>query len=139
MFGERAKTKDFKVDSLEVFRLASGKLRALIHGAGFASKTKPPRTTVRSLYINGVPLSFNTVSGGLIEVPDFFAPSADSVQATIVTDEDTVTSDPVANPAFSKVSKVIIVSYEAATVDVYRLAWRNQGDSRGSLEVVNFE
>jgi len=115
MFGERAKTNDFKLDSFEAFRLVNGNLRALIHGAGFVSKAKPPTTMVRALYINGVPQSFNTVSAGLIEVPDFRAPSSDAVQATIVTDEDTVTSDPVANPAFSKVSKVIIVSYEAGT------------------------
>ena len=112
MFGSVPAPDLFRLDSVEVFRLASGRLSALVHGAGF---TPNPLPTTRALYINGVQQAFTAISPELIEISDFAAPSDETIQATLVYGQDTITSEPVANPASPKVSKVTVLSYEAAT------------------------
>lgn len=102
----------FRMDGIELFRLQDGLLRALIHGGGFKPSVEP---NPKSLFINGVSRQFVAVSPELIEVNSFTAPADDMIQATLVYDRDTVWSAPVANPGLLRISKVTILSFEAAT------------------------
>jgi len=108
MFGNKPDTPKFRIDALDVFRSPSGQLNALIHGGGFL-----PRPEMPHLYVNGEPRAFAAVSNDLIQVPDFPAPSSDTIQVTLVYGNATISSDLVANPAFMKVNRVTIVSYGA--------------------------
>lgn len=112
MFGSVPAPDSFRFDSVEVFRRGGSRLSALLHGAGF---TPTPLPATRSLYINGVQQTFRAVSPELIEIFDFPAPSDDTIQATLVYGTETITSEPVANPGSPKVTKVTVLSYEAAT------------------------
>lgn len=112
MFGSLPAPDSFRLDSMEVFRRGSGRLSALLHGAGF---TPTPMPATRALYINGVLQTFRAVSPELIEVSGFPAPSDDSIQATLIYGNETITSEPVANPGPPRVTKVTVLSYEPAT------------------------
>jgi hypothetical protein len=108
MFGKRPVTENFRIDSVEAFRSSPGRVSLMINGAGFLPTPAP---ATRELFINGVPQSFRMVSSSLI-VTDFPAPSDETIQVTLVYDDDAIKSEPVTNPAFLKVNNVAIVSYE---------------------------
>jgi hypothetical protein len=112
MFGSVPEPDSFRLDSFEVFRLAGGRMSALLHGAGFMPNPQP---ATRALYINGVRQTFRAVSPELIETADFAIPADETIQATLVYGQETVSSESVSNPASLKVSRVTIMSYEAAT------------------------
>lgn len=118
MFGQRPVIDGFRIDSVEVFRSSPGRLSALINGAGFL--TTPPPTPanpaptpnpVDELYVNGVRQSSRIVTSSLI-VSDFQAPADETIQVTLINDNDAIKSSPVTNPAFLRVNNVAIVSYE---------------------------
>jgi hypothetical protein len=111
MFGVPQPEK-FRIDSVEVFRTAAGKLKALIHGAGFKPTLAPALTT---LYVNGVGRTFTAVSSELIEVAEFSPPADDRLQVSLVYDDETITSESVPNPGVPKIGNVSVVSYEPAT------------------------
>jgi hypothetical protein len=95
MFGSVPVASSFRIDSLELFKLKDGQLGALIHGAGFAPSAVPnPKT----LYLNGVSRTFKAVSPGLIVVDSFPAPTDETISATLVYNDATVSSAPVPNP-----------------------------------------
>ena len=124
MFGTVPVPDEFRIDKVEVFRIGNGNLSALIYGSGFhlpppaaaagAAAAPAPKTSVTQLYINGVPRPvFNPVSPGLIEVSSFPIPGDDTIQVTLVSKAGAIKSQPVVNPAYPKVTKVTVVSYEA--------------------------
>jgi hypothetical protein len=117
MFGERPKTRKFRIDSVEVFRVRGGNMKALIHGAGFKAeqtpqRPAPPPPSPQKLFINGVEQSFTPVSPALIEVRSFPAVSDPTIQVTLVYGDDTVKSQQVFNPAHLRVGRVVFLSYD---------------------------
>jgi hypothetical protein len=116
MFGKRPVMKGFRIDNIQVFRSAGGKISALVHGAGFMPENDihAKKPNVQKLFVNGVnPYYSNVVSPSLIEV-SFPAPSDDMVQVTLVYDKDTIRSRPVPNPGHMKISKVTVISFQEA-------------------------
>jgi hypothetical protein len=118
MFGQKPKPDSFRIDDMEIFRTAYGDLKALISGAGFSGTDKNGNpfiidTTTGKLFINGLERRFQVISPSLIEVTDFRPPSEDKIRATLVYGGDKIESELVDNPAYMKVNKVIVVSYEA--------------------------
>ena len=122
LFGKRPSSKDkFRIDKLDVFRSGTGFLTAVIRGAGFEDDLG--NSALSRVLVNGASLS----SGNYwIDSPThmralFRVPSDETIRVAIVSRHvdplktQTVVSDPVANPALLRISKVTVLSYEAAT------------------------
>jgi hypothetical protein len=97
-----------KIDKVEVFRSnMTGNLTALITGAGFTSNQR--------VFVNGTDLGTRPyVSQSLLRA-EFPTPLDGTIQITLVAGNETIKSQPVANPTHLKINNVIVVGYEAAT------------------------
>lgn len=97
----------FRIDGIEAFRGDNGKVSVVVTGAGFEAGTQ--------VFVNGVTPNPAALipSKSLIVVNDVSALSNDKIQVTLTLGDKTVKSASIANPAFLKVDKVTVVSYEA--------------------------
>ncbi len=117
MFGKRTGEKaKFRIDKLEIFRSYGG-MTALLTGEGFANGQR--------VFVNGVQYRAVPESSALMRI--LFPVLRDEViRVNIVQPasagppiiaEQTITSDPVSNPARLTVNNVTVVSYEAGSED----------------------
>jgi hypothetical protein len=114
MFGKKPETANFRIESVEVFRVGAN-MKALLHGAGFDFVPNPP---LRKLFVNGIERPFTPVSPALIEVQSFPAVSDPTIQVTLIYGKDTVRSQHVANPTHLRVGRVTFLSYDERIGDV---------------------
>lgn len=108
-------TPTFKIDVIEAFRGDDGKISIVITGVGFEAGTAATPGT--KIFVNGIEqTAANLVrSKSLIVVNNIDALSNDKIQVTLTSGDKTIKSASIANPAFLKIDKVTVVSYEAAS------------------------
>ena len=109
MFGKKPAAEDFKIDSVEIFSSAPGRLSVLINGEGFSAPAGP--ATPCELFVNGVAQPCRVVSHSLL-VSDIPAPRDGILELTITNGNNTEKLPPRPNPAYFKVESVSVVSYE---------------------------
>ena len=96
----------FRIDNVEVFRAAPGRLTAVIEGAGFASG--------QVVLINGQRLTPGSPESPTLARVAFPTPTDDTIRVTIVNGTETAKAKPVANPGRLRVGDVKEVSFEPA-------------------------
>jgi hypothetical protein len=97
----------FRIDSVEVFRLAGERrVAVLITGAGFK--------TEHAVYVNGEHIQGAFKTPTLLRA-EVFAPSDERIQVAVSAPDKTLKSTAVTNPARLRIDKVTVVSYEPAT------------------------
>lgn len=109
MFGKKSVAEDFKIDSLELFPSAPGRLSALINGEGFSVPAAPGPPC--EVFVNGV-LQPCRISSHSLLVSEFPAPRDELLELTIVNGNNTMKWPALSNPSYFKVESVSVTSYE---------------------------
>ncbi len=99
----------FRIDGIEAFRGDNGKVSVVVTGAGFDSAST-------KTFVNGIDkTASNPVqSKSLIVINDLDAMTSEKIQVTLANADKTIKSALIPNPAYLKVDKVTVVSYEGA-------------------------
>lgn len=125
MIGNEKAPDDFRIAGLRVFRSqTSGRLTAVVTGAGFINATATPSATsdtVAQVLVNGAAVGVRSFESPTLMTLDFPPTGDETIKVTMISkgsgpkkEPETVESDAVANPARLSVSGVEVVTYEAA-------------------------
>jgi hypothetical protein len=124
MIGNEKAPDAFRIDGVRVFRgQTSGRLTAVVTGAGFINTTHTPSATsdtVAQVLVNGAAVGVRSFESPTLMTLDFPPTADETIKVTMVSTNpdpkkvETVESDAVANPARLSVTGVEFVTYEAA-------------------------